>query len=260
VLVTPLDRTLIAVLGTATLVVSGCKDNPTSPPGPPPGQAPAASAAPAAAAAAGGSGFTRDFRLESCDFRTVGNNPFFPLVPGRALILEGKADGDHTRFRLKVLHQTERVGGVETRVVEERTYVNGELDEISRNFFAHCVQTNSVFYFGEDVNFYQDGTVISHEGSWRHKVNGARAGLIMPGLALLGSKYAQEIAPGVALGRAEILSLDAAVRTPLRGFQGAVVTRETNGLDPAEVGEKIYAPGIGLVVDDELRLVSLQGF
>jgi len=36
--------------------------------------------------------------------------------------------------------------------VEEREEVDGELKEISRNFFAICREHGDVFYFGEEVD------------------------------------------------------------------------------------------------------------
>ena len=203
--------------------------------------------------------FTRDFRLQDCEFKTVGNNPFFPLRPGLTTVLEGIVDGARTRLKISVLQRTIVIGGVETRVVEEREHVNGELFEVSRNYFAHCDGNGTVFYFGEDVDFYENGQVVSHEGAWRHGVNGARAGVIMPGIALLGSRYFQEVAPGVALDRSEILDLSAPVSTPFRNFGKALLTEETTPLDPADVAHKTYAAGIGLVADDELRLVRVEG-
>lgn len=57
---------------------------------------------------------------------------------------------------------------------------DGELTEISRNFFATCNRDNSVVYFGEEVNIYEDGEVVAHEGEWRAGDDDARPGIIMP--------------------------------------------------------------------------------
>ena len=52
--------------------------------------------------------------------------------------------------------------------------------------------TNSVFYFGENVNNYENGKLVDNEGSWEHGSDNSRAGLMMPGIVLLGSRYYQE--------------------------------------------------------------------
>ena len=51
-------------------------------------------------------------------------------------------------------------------MVEERETEDGELVEVSRNFFAICEETNSVFYFGEEVDDDEDGEIVGHEGAW----------------------------------------------------------------------------------------------
>ena len=111
------------------------------------------------------------------------------------------------------------VNGVETRVIEERETVDGALIEVSRNFFAICERTNSVFYFGEDVDIFdEEGNLESHEGAWRAGVDGARAGLLIAGTVLLGSHYHQEIAPEVAMDRAEDVSVTGSASTPAGTF------------------------------------------
>jgi hypothetical protein len=261
---TPRSLPLLVLLAAAAAAAQACKDSPTAPANS------TGKVAAVAARAAGGnlSGtpaasvsakFTRHFRLEDCEFKTVGDNPFFPLKPGLRTVLEGVVDGERTRLRITVLHQTITIGGVRARVVEEREHVNGKLFEVSRNYFAHCEGNGTVFYFGEDVDFYENGEIVSHEGSWRHLVDGAMAGVIMPGIALLGARYFQEVAPGIALDRAEIVDLNASINTPFRQFNGALLTEETTPLDPADLAHKTYVAGIRLVADGELRLVAVKG-
>jgi len=147
-------------------------------------------------------GYTDSFMFEECDgFSSIGDNPFFSLEPGFQLIPEGEEDGVDIGLTITVLNKTKTIDGIKTRVVEERETHDGELVEVSRNYFAICNRDNSVVYFGEDVDFYEDGVIVGHEGSWRAGVNGARAGIIMPGIQLLGARYMQEVAPGVALDR-----------------------------------------------------------
>ena len=191
---------LALLIAAGGLAAQACKDTATAPADARATRAaPTAPAKAAAPTAAGANAFTRDFRLEDCDFQTTGDNPFFPLQPGLTTFLAGEDEGERLQLRIKVLHQTTVVGGVRTRIVEEREHVDGELVEISRNYFAHCRQNGSVFYFGEAVDIYEDGEIVAHEGAWRHGENGARAGVIMPGLPLIGARYFQEIAPEVAL-------------------------------------------------------------
>ncbi|HSE42590.1 MAG TPA: hypothetical protein VLH08_17615 [Acidobacteriota bacterium] len=202
--------------------------------------------------------YTDQFFTDRCKFSSTGRNPYFILEPGYELILEGEEDGEQVRLIVTVLDETKVINGVETRVVRERESVNGELVEISRNYFAICKQNNSVFYFGEDVNIYENGQVVSHEGAWHAGVNDARPGIIMPGTILIGARYFQEIAPEVALDRAEIMKLDATVSTPFGTFTNALFIKETTPLEPGQTSSKYYAPGIGLIKDGSVTLIQVN--
>jgi hypothetical protein len=202
--------------------------------------------------------FTTTFHLDRCTWATNGGNLFFSLVPGTQHILEGEESGEMIRTEITVLSQTRQVGRVPTRVIEEKHFVDGELDEISRNFYSMCREAGSVFYFGEEVDFYQDGQVVGHEGAWLAGVNGAQAGVYMPGLPLLGARYYQEIAPEAALDRAEVTSLTADADVPFGSFQDCLETVETTPLEPGAEGVKIYCPDIGIVDDEGQVLISYR--
>jgi hypothetical protein len=197
--------------------------------------------------------YTKTFPTE--DYLPEGENPYFILRPGHFLELKGREGGEKIKLTITVLDQTEVVDNVTTRVVEEREFKDGKLFEVSRNFFAIGAQTNSAYYFGEDVDFYnKKGEVISHEGSWRSGVDGAKFGLQMPGIVLLGSRYFQETAPGVALDRAEHVSMTADVDTPAGKFRDTLKVRETTPLEPKVEEFKFHAPGVGLVKDGPVVL------
>lgn len=205
--------------------------------------------------------FTEEFMLESCTFSPNGRNPYFVLEPGHQLVLAGEDAEGELELVITVLPETKRisvdgVGTVRTRVVEERETVNGEMVEISRNFFALCVETNSVFYFGEEVDIFEDGEIVGHEGVWRAGENGARSGLIMPGTFLLGSRYFQELAPEVAMDRGENVAMNLTVVVPAGTFEKSVMVVETTPLESSEKDVKIYAPGVGLIVDESAQLVD----
>lgn len=186
--------------------------------------------------------FTRDFPVERGELVSSGRNPYFVLEPGHVLTL---ADGDE-RLVITVLAETRVVDGVETRVVEERETKAGALVEVSRNYYALSRRTNSVFYFGEDVDMYANGKVTSHDGAWLSGAKGAKFGLMMPGQPLLGARYYQEVAPRIAMDRAQVIRLDATV---LR-------TEETTPLEPGHREFKEYERGVGLVADGSLRRVK----
>jgi hypothetical protein len=207
--------------------------------------------------------FTADFDRARCTFTSVGSNPYFPLWPGYALHFEGDSLDDEGQpvaiaNTITVLGATELVDGVETRVVEERESEDGELVEISRNFFVHCRETGDVWYFGEDVDDYEDGEIVGHDGAWRAGVDGAEPGILMPGTPLLGARHFQEQAPGVAADQAEVASLDETLDLPAGTFENLLKFDESSAIEPGALSEKWYAHGVGLVKDDDLELVEIE--
>lgn len=205
--------------------------------------------------------YTGDLGRERCTFTTTGSNPYFPLWPGYALLLEGEEEDEGELIEVSslntVLADTELVDGVRTRVYEERESEDGELVEVSRNFMAYCRETGDVWYFGEDVDIYEDGEIVGHSGAWRAGVDGAEAGIIMPGHPLVGARYSEENAPGVAEDRAEILSVGETMTVPAGTFDGVVATVGTDALNPEAADPKFYAPGVGNIVDEVLELVEI---
>lgn len=192
------------------------------------------------------------FGISECSLTSSGRNTYFILEPGFRLVLSGGSE----KLQITVLDETKRVAGVTTRVVEEREWKDGELIEVSRNFFAICPTTRDVFYFGEEVDDVNDGQVVGHAGAWLAGTNGARAGLIMPGDPRVGMKHYQEIAPDVAMDRAEILSLDETLKTPAGVFSNCLKTEEGTPLNTNEKEFKTYAPNIGIIQDERLLLTG----
>lgn len=199
--------------------------------------------------------YTEKFFLEDCRLRARGVNDYFlPLKPGCYLLLQGEEDGETITLLITVLPHTKVVDGVRCAIMREREWVGDELVEVSWNYVALCPDTKSIFYFGEDVDIFDDGEV-RHDGAWLAG-NGNRAGLLMPGHPLNGSRYYQEIAPGVALDRADHISNTETVETPAGTFEDCLFVVETTPLEPGHESIKYYARGIGLVQDGILKLVN----
>jgi hypothetical protein len=186
---------------------------------------------------------------------STGRNRYFIVEPDYELVFEGKEDGATVRLTITVLGETKKIDGVETRVVEERETSNGKLAEVSRNYFAFDPTTRNFYYFGEDVDIYQDGKIVNHGGGWLAGVNGAKYGLMMSGAPRVGDRYFQEVAPGVAMDRAEVVSTNEIVSTPAGIFLHCVKTEETTPLEPQSKEYKYYAPQVGLIQDGNLKLV-----
>jgi hypothetical protein len=184
-----------------------------------------------------------------------GDNPYFPLSPGsRWSYREGKNTETVT-----VLAETKTIDGVECRIVEDREMKNGQLIELTRDYYAIDAATNDVYYMGEEVDAYKNGKVTGHGGSWLSGANGARFGLMMPGKPKTGQRFYQEQAPGVGMDRVEIVSLSETMVTPAGTYRNCIHARETTPLEKGVTDHKWYAEGVGPVKDGGMLLVKYEG-
>jgi hypothetical protein len=199
--------------------------------------------------------FTEVLMVDNCTFLTTGRNTYFILEPGYQMSYMGMEGKDTNRLVVTVLNETMKVGNIETRVIEEKETVNGKLSEISRNYFAFCKETSSIYYFGEEVKGYKDGKLVDLPDAW---IAGGKnkPGLDMPGIVLLGSRFFQEIAPGVAMDRIEVLSIGESYKVPAGNFTNCLRTQETSPLEPGDKEYKVYAPGVGLLQDESAVLIK----
>ena len=218
--------------------------------------------------APGAAQFTSDFAIERCTFVPSGrHNPYFSLNPGDQLTLEGEDDGELVRVEITVKDTTKTISfetpdgsalSLPARVVVEREWIDGELVEVSHNWYARCRQTNDIFYFGESVDIYENGEVVSHDGSWEAGFDGAQPGIIIPARFLLGSRYYQELAPEVALDRADHVDMGFSLTTAGQTFNDCVHVIETSPLEPGHESVKVYCPGVGLVMDNVITLTDYR--
>ena len=58
------------------------------------------------------------------------------------------------------------------------------------------------------------------------------------------------------MDRAEIVSVDVEFKSPAGTFKKYVQTRDTSAIE-SEISEKIFAPGVGQVKDDEFELAEI---
>ena len=193
------------------------------------------------------------FAVDKANFADTGRNAYMILEPGYRLILEHGKD----TLMITVLNETKLVDGIVTRIVEERETEGGQLAEVSRNYFAIDRTTGDIYYFGEDVDTYENGKVTGHEGAWQAGINGARFGLMMPGKPKAGDSYYQEIAPKIAMDRAQIVSLTETAKVPAGLFTNVLRIRESSAIESGSE-DKRYAPDVGLIRDADFVLARFE--
>jgi hypothetical protein len=228
--------------GAAGLAALACQENAAAPTAPDPGAIVTARVADPAVCAPGAGGFS-----------LVIDNPWAPMPLLSERGYEGEEDDEFIELLVTVFDETEIVAGVTTRVVEEREWADGELVEVSRNYFVQAAD-GTVCYYGEHVDNYEDGEIADNEGSWRADDAGAAPGIFMPADPRPGLRFAQENAPGIAEDEARVIG-SGPIEVPVGRFERTIRLREYNPLD-GDKGYKVFAFGVGLVQDAAVQLVQ----
>ena len=186
------------------------------------------------------------------------DNPFLPLTPGTTYVYEGDTEDGFEHIEVAVTANTKTILGVVCLEVRDQAFLDGELVEDTLDWFAQDDDGN-VWYFGEDSQSIENGVVVSTEGSWEAGVGGATPGVVMLADPVVGNVYAQENAPGVAEDRARVAALGVTETVPTDTYGGCLRTDEFTPLEPDVLERKVYAPGVGLIleIDEDDRRIEL---
>jgi len=192
--------------------------------------------------------------LSPNDFVARVDNPWFPLQPGSQYRYTGVKDRVKMVDIVRVTDRTKLIQGVKTTVVHDVVSVNRRPEEVTDDFYAQDRRGN-VWYFGEATReLDRHGNTVSTEGSFQAGVDGARAGVLIPGHPRVGLAARQEFLEGQAEDHFKVLDLDARVSVPLLHSRHALRTREWTPLEPGVIDNKYYVRGIGTV-----REITVKG-
>ncbi len=187
------------------------------------------------------------------DFVEEIDNTYFPLIPGTTFVYEGEGEeGEAIRNEVSVTQDTREVMGVTTTVILDKVWVDEELAEETLDWYAQDKDAN-IWYFGEDSKDFEGGEVVSTAGSWEAGVGGAQPGILIEGDPQVGDVYRQEYLEGEAEDMAEVLSLNESVTITYGSFEDCLQTKEWNPLEPASEENKYYAPGVGLILEVQVK-------
>lgn len=189
-------------------------------------------------------------RVQPAAFSTNITNPYFSLPVGRKLVYEGNAKGGRERIEILITGETKQIMGVETLVYWDRVYLNGSLIEETKDYLAQDAEGN-VWYFGEDVNDYQNGRIVGHSGAWIAGRDGARPGIWVKANPQVGDSYRQEYYRGVAEDMADVVSVNETVEVPYGTFTNCLKTFDWTPLNPNSKAHKYYCPQVGNTVVEE---------
>jgi hypothetical protein len=190
-------------------------------------------------------------RLNPADFTTRIDNPYWPMRPGsRWVYRETDPEGTKQKVVVTVTSKTKKIAnGVTARVVHDVVSESGDFVEVTDDWYAQD-RCGNIWYLGEATKEYENGKVVSTEGSFEAGVDGAQAGVILPARPRAGMQYRQEYYAGHAEDKAAVVSTREHVEVPFGFFkQGRVLmTRELNPLTPKILEYKFYAKGVGPVL------------
>ncbi|HET9322394.1 MAG TPA: hypothetical protein VFO03_00830 [Gaiellaceae bacterium] len=187
--------------------------------------------------------------LDPAKFTTEIDNRYWPMAPGtRWTYREVDEQGKEARVVVTATSTTKRIAnGVTARVVRDTVTEHGEVIEDTFDWYAQDEDGN-VWYLGEDTAELEDGAITTKEGSFEAGKDGALPGIIMPADPKDGMRYRQEYYKGHAEDNGEILSVDERVDVPAGSFGDAILTKDTNSLEPDVVEYKLYAARVGPVL------------
>jgi hypothetical protein len=189
--------------------------------------------------------------LDPAEFTTRIDNPYWPMRRGERWLYAGSGEGTKARSRVRVTGRTRRLAnGVRARALRDAARENGRLVEVAFEWYAQD-EAGNVWYLAEDVMEPVRGGLRRTEG-WEAGVDGAQPGVVMPGAPEVGMRFRQQYYARKSADRSEILSLEERVKVPRGQFNEVLMLRETTPVEPRASEYKFYAPGVGLVLTQEV--------
>ena len=171
---------------------------------------------------------------------------YFTLKPGTTFTYSQNTEEGTERNEIVVTNEQKEVMGVQTTVAWDRVWLNDVLIEDTRDWYAQDREGN-VWYFGEDVDNYENGTLKDHAGAWEAGVDGAKPGIIMRANPKVGDSYRQEYYPRKAEDMGDVVALTAEVSVPYGTFNNCLQTRDWSAIDTSTNEYKYYCPAVGFV-------------
>jgi hypothetical protein len=189
------------------------------------------------------------FPSDPGDFVVGISNPYLGFTPGKIFHYIDETDEGIETIDVEVTNDAKVILGVNMTVLHDQVFLDGTLIEDTFDWIAEDSDGN-VWYFGEDSKEYENGVLVSTEGSWEAGVDGALPGIYMLAEPHNGMQYQQEFAVGVAEDMAKIVGLNKTVNIELGTFTGCLNVKEWNPLNQQGSHEnKFYKPGLGLVLE-----------
>jgi hypothetical protein len=181
------------------------------------------------------------------DFVAKITNPYLAFAPGRKFHYRSETAAGVEINIVEVTKQTKRILDIDTTVLHDQVFLNGELTEDTFDWVAQDKNGN-VWYFGEDTKEFLPGGVVSTEGSWEAGKSGS-PGIFMLANPEVGLQYKQEDAPGIAEDVGKVTSLSEPVAVSFGTYDGCLQVDEWSLVEAGPRDHKFYKSGVGLVLE-----------
>ena len=186
-----------------------------------------------------------DLQMPAFSNPTRITNTLFPVSSQASVLMLGHVDDLRFRTEVTLLPYTRIIDWngrrVETAVSQYVAYLGGQIQEVAYDHYAQA-DDGSVWYFGEDVFDFRDGTIVTTEGTWLAGKDGPAA-MIMPAQPRIGDVYRSENAPGLVFEQVTVKATDRLLDGPLGPVEGGLVANELHSDGSTE--DKLFAPGYG---------------
>lgn len=188
-------------------------------------------------------------------FTAAMSHPYFPLTANKLSVYEGEHDGQRIYEEVRTRFESRTIQGVPCSTLQQDVYVDGELTEITSEWYAQDLEGN-VWRFGEE-NLLRDGEdFVKGPDSWVAGEAGFDAWIAFAAVIREGDRYIGRQPSGTEVF--EVTSVGANVTVAGGSFANCVeILEDPEGADQDII---LYAPGVGRVLETsshgKLELVS----
>ncbi|MGD2026407.1 MAG: hypothetical protein PVI99_01210 [Anaerolineales bacterium] len=195
-----------------------------------------------------------NFSHDNFDNPTEITNQWMPLKAGTQYIYQGVTEESGIVTEHEVIFTItdliKVVDGIESVVIWDRDYSEGNLVETELAFFAQDNDGN-VWRMGEYPEVYEKGVLVEAP-AWISGLKNAVAGVMMPANPTVGApSYSQGWGPAVDFtDRAQVDEDGLEVCVEIDCYDNVIMTAEYSRSEPNAFQLKYYAPGVGNIKVD----------
>jgi hypothetical protein len=209
-----------------------------------------------------------DPEVNPADFTTTITNPYSSMPIGRKFVYEQQTEDGLERIEKFIPGWTKTIMGVETLVSWHREYLDGELIEDVRDYYAQH-KNGDVWYFGEHIDVFEDGKLADHHGAWIAGDDGAKPGIWMLFDPQPGDEFRVEFYKTEAEDIRRVDALHEKAEVPTGKYTDCVKTYDWAPHDPG-IGDSYFCREIGAralevslvssdtLVEQHLKLIELD--